>query len=134
MSRHLEGGGWAITVGAVAATVVAYWLPLFQVGGFVYTMIDSFGGRGQFVAAIALPIALGAGALAGRRWWPRCAPPVAVAAAVMVSLTPVEHLAETVWRRAHPERLGSPFEFRYGFAIASVGVVLGAVAFILADW
>ncbi len=120
-----------IAAGAVVATVVAYWLPLFQVGGYVYTMIDSFAGRGQFVAAIALPIALGAGALAVRRLWPTCAPLVALAAAVMVALTPAEHLAWAASQREHPELLGAPFEFRYGFAVASVGVLLGAVVFIV---
>jgi hypothetical protein len=129
--RRVEGTSWVTAVGAVVATVVAYWLPLFQVGGFVYTMIDSFGGRGQFVTAVALPIGIGAGALAARSWWPSATAPVALAAAVMVSLASVEHLGEAAWRREHPDLLGAPFEFRYGFAVASVGVVLGAIAFIV---
>jgi hypothetical protein len=113
-----------------AITVVAFWLPIFQVGGFVYTMIDEFNGRGQFVAAVALPIVLGLGALASGWRWPRCAYAAALAAAVMVALAPVGHFTEAVFRREHPELLGAPFEFRFGFAVAAVAIVGGGILFV----
>ncbi len=130
MIRRVDLVG-CIAVAAVAATIVAYWLPIFQVGGFVYTMIDSFGGRGQFVAAVALPIVLGVAVLAFG--WPSrgCASVAALAAAVMATLAPVDHLAEAAWQREHPERLGAPFEFRIGFAVAAIGIVGGAIVFVV---
>ena len=117
---------------AVVATALAYFLPIFQVGGFVYTMIDSFGGgRRQFVTSIVLPILLGTVALAARRWWPRLVRAVVLAAVVMVTLTPVRHVAEALWEHEHPERHGAPFEFGSGFVVGSVAIVLGAIVFIV---
>jgi hypothetical protein len=122
----------ALVLAAITAaiTVVAFWLPVFQVGGFVYTMIDAFGGRGQFIAAVALPIVLGLGAMASGWRWPRCAYAAALAAAVMVTLAPVGHFTEAVLRREHPELLGAPFEFRIGFAVAAVAIVGGGIVFV----
>ncbi len=115
---------------ATVATVIAYWVPIFQIGGFVYRAIDLFGGRGQFVTAIALPIALGVVALAGGRRWPGCAYAAALTAAVMVTLSPVDHVAEALMRRENPEEFGAPFEFRSGFVVATAAILLGAVVLV----
>ena len=98
---------------AVVATALAYFLPIFQVGGFVYTMIDSFsGGRRQFVTSIVLPILLGTVALAARRSWP-------ATGAAGCPRRGRDGLADAgrARRRSgmakeHPERHGAPFEFR----------------------
>ena len=123
----------ALLAGAsVVATALAYFLPIFQVGGFVYTIIDSFGGgRRQFVTSVVLPILLGTVALAARRWWPTLVRAVVLAAVVMVTLTPVRHVAEALWEHEHPERHGAPFEFGSGFVVGSVAIVLGAIVFIV---
>ena len=88
-------------------------------------------GAVSFVAAVALPIVLGVAVLAFG--WPSrgCAYVAALAAAVMATLAPVDHLAEAAWQREHPERLGAPFEFRIGFAVAAIGIVGGAVVFVV---
>ena len=128
MTRRVDARIWAHRRWRLlVVTIVAYWLPIFRVGGFVYTMIDSFRGRGQFVAAAVLPVVLGLGALAvcRRHLWP-----AALAGAVMATLAPVDHLTEAAWQREHPERLGAPFEFGGGFVVALVAVIVGAVVFV----
>jgi hypothetical protein len=115
---------------ATVATVIAFWMPIFQIGGYVYRIADLFGARGQFATAIALPIAIGLVGLVGRRWWPNGGAIAALTAAVMATLASVEHVAEAAMRRDNPEEFGSPFEFRSGFVVAMVGVLLGAVVFV----
>jgi hypothetical protein len=126
--RGVRGWVIALTVAAAAATVVAYWLPIFQVGGFVYRMID-FGGRSQFVAGVTLPIVLGLIALVEAPRYPRLAPIAGTSAAAMATLVLVDHVAEAASVRADPERRGAPFEFRWGVVIATLGVAGGAVVF-----
>jgi hypothetical protein len=115
---------------ATVATVIAYWMPTFQIGGYVYRPIEQFGERGQFVTAIALPIGLGVIAIVGGRRWPSCAYVAALTAAVMVTLAPAGHVAEAMMRRENPEEFGAPFEFGGGFVVTTVGVILGAVVFV----
>jgi hypothetical protein len=123
-TRVLAAAGIVATI-----TVVACWLPIFQVGGFVYTMVDLYRGKVQFLAAAALPVALGLAALALASRWPGPASVAVLAAAVMTSLAPVNQLTEAMWVREHPERLGAPFQFRAGFPVGVVGVAGGAVVF-----
>jgi hypothetical protein len=115
---------------ATVAVVIAYWLPIFQVGGYVYTIIDTFGGRGQFVTAVALPIGLGVAALVGGRRWPSYAHVAALTAAVMVTLASVDHVAEAAMRRENRQQFGDPIDFRSGFVVATVGILLGAVVYV----
>jgi hypothetical protein len=128
-NRTTETLGVGFAVGAVVVTIVACWQPIFQVGGFVYTMIDEYRGRDQFLAAAVLPVALGIGALivGGRQRWTVVA---ALAATVMCTLAPVDHVTQAAWMREHPERLGAPFEFRVGFLVALCSVVGGALVFV----
>jgi hypothetical protein len=114
---------------AAALTVIAAVLPIFEVGGFVYTMIGSYRGGGRFVATIAVPLVLAMAVLA----LGRARPDADVAAAtlmVMASLEPIDHITDAAWRRGHPERFGL-FEFRVGFFVACAAIVVGAVAFAL---
>jgi hypothetical protein len=120
----------ALVVGAAgaAATAIAFWLPIFQVGGFVYTAIDSYRGGQQFVAAVAFPVLLASAALALGGQSDGAAPVAAVASLVMVTLAPVDHITEA-WRRRDPERFGAIFELRGGFVVAALAVAGGAFAF-----
>jgi hypothetical protein len=113
---------------AAATTAVAFWLPIFQVGGFVYTAIDSHRGGQQFVAAVVFPSLLAVAALSLGRRVEGAAVVAAVAALVMVTLALVDHVTEA-WRRRDPGRFGSLFELRAGFFVAAIAVAGGAFAF-----
>jgi hypothetical protein len=133
VDRGVAARAWDSLVGAIAGAaaavaIVAWWLPIFQVGGYVYTMIDSFAGGPRFVTAVVLPIVLAAVASVGRRWTDRASPAV-LAAAVVVTLAAIDHLTEA-WRRGDPARFGSLFQLRAGFFIGVVAVAGGIVVFV----
>jgi hypothetical protein len=128
-ARGRDGLVGAIAGVAAAVTIVAWWLPIFQVGGYVYTMIDSFAGGPQFVAAVVLPIVLAAASAVRGRRWTDCASPAVLATAVVVTLSAVDHLTEA-WRRGDPARFGSLFQLRAGFFIGVVAVAGGIVVFV----
>src|SRR5262245_12329358 len=111
----------AIGSGAAAATVVAYWMPIFQVGGYVYTPIEAYWGGQQFVAAVVFPAIIAVGVPSLLRRVPGAAFVAATSALVIVTLALVDHMTEA-WRRGDPERFGQRFELRGGFVVAVFAV------------
>jgi hypothetical protein len=117
---------WLAAVAAILAGV-SFFLPVFQVGGYVYRMIDSFGGRGQFAAAVVVPVILAVSALSLTGAFAVRA--FSAAALATASLVPLDHLTEA-WRRGDPEVFPSLFQVRYGFFVGLVAVIGGSIVFL----
>jgi hypothetical protein len=119
----------AVGLAAATAAVIACWLPIFQVGGFIYRIVEEYRGHAYTVAAAIVPLCVAVAALVTRLPTPRTTRAAALAASAIAALAPVDHLTETLWRRKHPERFGSPFDIRYGYTVGLLAVAGGALVF-----